>query len=211
MLLLVVGSTNVALLLMARAAARQHELSIRAAIGASRARIIRQLVTEAVLLAAIGCLAGVGLAYRGVPLLVSGLLPERAFGDLSIIVNTASIHVNAPVLLFSVLISASTGILCGLWPAFRSSRPDIAGVIQSGTTRASGTRRGRQFQTGLIAAQVALTIVLLAAAGASLRAFLVLYETPLGYDPSHLVTVALQFPDGTHTKLKDRQEDFIPR
>jgi putative ABC transport system permease protein len=200
-LFLVVGSTNVALLLLARAAARQHELSIRAAIGASRGRIIRQLVTEALLLAATGCLAGVALAYWGVPSIVGGL-PDNSFP------NAASIHVNVPVLLFAVLISVSTGILCGLWPAIRSSRPGIAYVIQSHTSRVSGTRTSRQFQRSLIAAQAALTVVLLAAAGASIRTFLHLYQAPLGYDPSRLLTVTLQFPDGAHTQLLERQRFY---
>ena len=103
-------STNVALLLLARAAGRQQELSIRAAIGASRGRLISQLTIEAVVLAAIGCLAGAGLAYRCVPWIVRGL-PENSFP------NAASIQINTSVLLFAVLISLSTGLLCGLWPA----------------------------------------------------------------------------------------------
>jgi predicted permease len=201
MVLLAVGSTNVALLLLARAAGRQQELSVRAAIGATRTRLIRQLVTEAVLLAMAGCLAGAALAYQSVPRIVRGL-PENSFP------NAASIQVDTPVLLFAVAISLATGLLCGLWPAIRSSRPDIARVIQSQTARTSGTRKGRRYQTLLIAGQAALTVVLLAAAGASIRAFLHLYQAPLGFDPKHLLTVALQFPDGAHTELNDRQRFY---
>lgn len=200
-LLLLVGCTNVSILLLARAAAQQHELAVRCAIGASRRRIMKQLITEAMLLATLGCLLGIGLAYRGVPLIIRWL-PEDSFP------NNASIHINIPVLLFSVLVAISTGILFGLWPAFRSSQPEIAQVMQANTSKAAGTVRSRRFQSALIAGQVSLTVLLLAGAGASIRTFLNLYETPLGYDPRHLLTVSLQFPDGTHTQLAERQNFY---
>ncbi len=201
MVLLAVGSTNVALLLLARATGRQQEFSIRAALGASRARLIRQLASEAILLAAAGCLAGVGLAQVFVPQIVRGL-PDNSFP------NAASIHVNGTVLLFAVAVSLSTGLICGIWPALRSSRAGIADAMQAQSTRTSGARSSRRLEASLIAAQAALTVVLLAAAGASMRTFLHLYETPLGYDPKNLLTVALQFPDGTHLELEERQRFY---
>jgi len=201
MVLLAVGSTNVALLVLARVSGRQQELSVRAALGASRARLIRLLVSEAILLASVGCVAGAGLAQVFVPRIVRGL-PDNSFP------NAASIHVNGPVLLFAVFVSLSTGLIVGIWPALRSSRADIANAMQAQSIRTSGARNSRRLQTSLIAAQAALTVVLLAAAGASIRTFLHLYETPLGYDPRNLVTVALQFPDGTHLKLQERQRFY---
>ena len=201
MVLLIVGSTNVALLLLARAAGRQQELSVRATLGASRARLVRQLVSEAILLASVGCLAGAGLAQVFVPRIVR-VLPDNSFP------NAASIHVNGTVLLFAVFVSLSTGLICGIWPALRSSRADIANAMQAQSIRTSGARNSRRLQTSLIAAQAALTVVLLAAAGASIRTFVHLYETPLGYDPRNLVTVALQFPDGTHLELQERQRFY---
>ena len=201
LLLLVVGAANVSLLLLARAAARQHELAMRCALGASRSRIVQQLVTEAVCLAAVGCALGVGLAYLGVPMIVRWL-PTNSFP------NEAAIRIHVPVLLFSVLVSSASGLLCGLWPAFRSSRPDVAQVIQTHTQKAAGTTKGRRFRSMLIAGQVALTFVLLAGTASSIRTFLRLYLTPLGYDPSHLLTVALQFPDGTHLQLQDRRKFY---
>ena len=201
MVLLAVGSTNVALLLLARATGRKQEFSVRAALGASRARLIRQLVSEAILLAAVGCLAGAGLAQVFVTRIVRGL-PDNSFP------NAAAIHVNGTVLLFAVVVSLSTGLICGIWPALRSSRPDIANAMQGQSIRTSGARSSRRLQTSLIAAQAALTVVLLAAAGASMRTFLHLYETPLGYDPRNLMAVALQFPDSTHLELKERQRFY---
>jgi ABC-type lipoprotein release transport system permease subunit len=116
MVLLAVGSTNVALLLLARAAGRQQELSVRAAIGASRPRLIRQLVTEAVLLAIAGCLAGAALAYGCVPRIVRGL-PENSFP------NAASIHVNTQVLLFAIAISWQPDCSAASGPPFNPPGP----------------------------------------------------------------------------------------
>lgn len=202
LLLLVVGVANVSLLLLARAAARQHELAMRCALGANRTRIIQQLVTEAVCLATIGCALGVGLAYLGVPVIVRWV-PANSFP------NEAAIRIHIPVLMFSVIVSFIAGLLCGLWPAFRSSRPDVGQVIQTHTQKTAGTTEGRHFRSFLIAGQVALTFTLLAGAGSSIRTLLRLYLTYLGYDPSHLLTVALQFPDGTHLQLQERQNFYL--
>lgn len=197
-LLLAVGCANVSILLLTHTTARRHELAVRAAIGASRRRIIRQLLTEALLLAMMGCLVGVAVAYRSVPFIL-GKMPENSFP------NEAAIQVNGSVLLFSILSAVSTGVLFGLWPALRSSRLDIIHAIQSHTKRASGSIKDRRTHGVLIAGQVSLTVLLLAGAGASSRTFLQLYQSPLGYDPHHLLIVSLQFPDGTHTQLDERQ------
>jgi hypothetical protein len=142
---------------------------------------------------------GIGAGF--VPRIVRGL-PNNSFP------NTASIHVNGTVLLFAVGVSLSTGLICGIWPALRSSRADIANEMQAQSIRTSGARSSRRLQTLLIAAQAALTVVLLAGAGASRRTFLQLYETRLGYDRGNLVSVALQFPDGTHLELQERQRFY---
>lgn len=191
MLLLAVGCANVSILLLGRAWSRRHELAVRSAIGASRKRIIGQLLTEALFLAALGCAAGVGLAFRSVPFILRWL-PENSFP------NTASIHVNGPVLLFSILVAVSTGILFGVWPALRVTQPRAT----------AGFAQGRRLHTPLIVGQVALTVLLLAGAGASFRTFLRLYQSPLGFDPHRVLTVSLQFPDGTHTQLEERQNFY---
>jgi predicted permease len=102
------------------------------------------------------------------------------------------------VLLFSILAAFLTGISFGVWPALRSTQPR--------TTAASS--QGQRLHTLLIAGQVSLTLLLLAGAGASIRTFLRLYQSPLGFDPHHVLTVSLQFPDGTHTQLDERQNFY---
>jgi predicted permease len=197
-LLLAVGCANVSILLLSRASARQHELAVRAALGASHKRVVKQLFTEALLLAGLGCLFGVALAYAGIPLILQWL-PENSFP------NRAAIQVNGPVLCFSVLAAALASIAFGLWPSFQSSRPDISKAMRENTKRAGGSLKGQRLHTILIAAQVALTVLLLAGAGASIRTFLQLYQSHLGFDPRHLLTATLQFPDGSYLQIDERQ------
>ena len=158
MLLLVIGCGNVSILLLARGTARQHELAVRAAIGAGRLRIIRQLLTDSLLLAAIGAVLGVLTSY-GALALIQSLLPRSAFA------SEAVIRINLPVLFFSVTVALGTGVLFGLWPALQLSRTHIGQIMQSGARRVAGSVRGRRTHSMLIAVQVALTLLLLAACG----------------------------------------------
>ena len=158
MLLLVIGCGNVSILLLARGTARQHELAVRTAIGAGRLRIIRQLLTDSLLLAAIGAVLGVLTAY-GALALIQSLLPRSAFA------SEAVIRINLPVLFFSVAVALGTGVLFGLWPALQLSRTHIGQIMQSGARRVAGSVRGRRTHSMLIAGQVALTLLLLAACG----------------------------------------------
>ena len=134
-LLLAIGCGNVSILLLARGTARQHELALRSAIGASRRRIVRQLLTESLLLSLTGAALGVLLAYKALAVIVA-LLPQYSFP------HEAAIQINLPVLLFSVGIALLTGVLFGLWPALRLSRPEVSQVMQSGT-RQSGRAAAR--------------------------------------------------------------------
>jgi cell division protein FtsX len=199
--LLAIGCANVSILLLSRANARQHEFAVRSALGASRERVVKQHFTEALLLAGIGCILGVCFGYVSIPLILRWL-PENSFP------NNAAIQVNGPVLCFSILLAVSAGIVSGLWPAFQFSRPDISRVMQEHTKRAGGSIKGQRLHTALIATQVALTVLLLAGAGASIRTFLQLYQSHLGFDPRHLLTVSLQFPDGAHLQIDERQNFY---
>ena len=134
-LLLAIGCGNVSILLLARGTARQHEFAVRTAIGASRPRIIRQLLTEALLLSLTGALLGVLLAYWALAMIVE-MLPKYSFP------HEAAIQINLPVLLFSVGAALFTGILFGLWPALQLSRPEVSQVMQ-GTTRKIAGRCAR--------------------------------------------------------------------
>jgi len=189
--LLVIGCGNLSILQLARGAGRQHEFAVRAAIGASRLRLVRQMLAEALLLSITGAGLGVLLAYRAVDI-IAGLLPKYSFP------HEAAIQLNIPVLMFSVALALLTGILFGLWPSLQLSRPDVVQVMQSSTRRIAGGTRGRIMNTILIAGQIALTLVMLAGAGAAMRGFLRLLHTPLGYNPHNVMSVGIPVHDGSY-------------
>jgi ABC-type antimicrobial peptide transport system permease subunit len=163
-LLLFIGCANVSILLLARGTARQHELAVRSAIGASRGRIYRQLLTEALALSLLGALAGVGLAYRLLPLLIRWL-PEFSFP------HEVAISINLPVLAFSSAVAMLTGVLSGLAPAIQFSRPQVAQLMQAGSRRTTGGAHGKRMHGVLVAGQIALTLLLLTSATASINGF----------------------------------------
>src|SRR5580658_8803116 len=131
-LLLLIGCANVSILLLARGTARQHELAVRTSMGAERGRLIRQLLTESVLLSMTGAALGVLAAYWGVKAL-STMLPYYSFP------HEAAIHVNAMVLIFSAAIALLTGILFGISPAYQLSRPQLGALIQASSARLTGS------------------------------------------------------------------------
>jgi putative ABC transport system permease protein len=200
-LLLAIGCGNVSILLLARGTARQHEMAVRTAIGASRGRIIRQLLTESLLLSLTGAALGVLLAYRALAIIVN-LLPKYSFP------HEAAIQINLPVLAFSVGIAVTTGILFGLWPALQLSRPEVSQVMQSSTRKIAGAVRGRTTHHVLTAAQVALTLLMLAGAGAAMEGFLHLMHTPLGYDPHNVMSVGIPVHNGAYPTWSARLAYF---
>ena len=181
-LLLIIGCANCSILLLARGRTRQHELAIRSAIGASRWRIVRQLLVEAVVISCTGAILGVAASYwlARLPLLLS---PD-SFPAESVI------RINAPILAFSVALALLCGILFGLAPALRLSRRDSARMLpgrQIGVVAAPAKHRW----SVLIAAQVALTLLLMATAGTAIRGFLGLMQMPLGYDPANVMKLGI--------------------
>jgi len=201
MLLLVIGCGNVSILLLARGTARQHELAVRTAIGAGRLRIIRQLLTESLLLAVIGALLGV-LASYGALVLTLRLVPQTTFA------SEAVIRINLPVLFFSVTVALGTSVLFGLWPALQLSRTHIGEIMQSGARRLAGSVRGRKAHSMLITAQVALTLLLLAAAGSSMKGFAQLIHQPLGYDPHNVMAIWIPLRAGSYGTWPTRAAYF---
>ena len=191
-LLLAIGCGNVSILLLARGTARQHELAVRAAIGAGRGRIMRQLFTESLLLAAIGAGLGV-LASYGILAGIRVLLPPYAFAPEVVI------RINMPVLLFSIGAGLATGVLFGLWPAWQLSRTPAGQLLGSNARRITGNVAGRRAHSVLIAGQVALTLLLVAGAGAAMEAFVGLVHQPLGYDPHNVMSVGIPLHDGAFT------------
>jgi predicted permease len=196
-ILLLIGCANVSILLLARGTARQHEFAIRTSIGAGRGRLIRQLLTESVLLSVTGAALGVLAAYWGVKAL-STMLPYYSFP------HEATIHVNTMVLIFSAVIALLTGILFGLSPAYQLSRPQISALIQATSAKLTGSTRSRNTHRLLIAAQVALTLLLLAGAGGAMKAFLAKVHTPLGFDPDHVVALNVAMPKGSASNWQER-------
>src|SRR5579864_847994 len=195
--LLIIGCSNISILLLARGTARLHELAMRASVGATRARLIRQLLTESVLLSLTGAVLGVIAAYAGVGMIAS-FLPFYSFP------HEAAIHVNGPVLAFTVAVAFTTGILFGISPAWDLSKPQISELLQAGSARHSGTAHGRSTHRVLIAGQIALTLLLLAGAGAATKAFLSLLHVPLGFDPDHVASFDVALPKGANPTWESR-------
>jgi len=200
-LLLVIGCANVSILMLARGTARMHELALRSSVGASRGRIMRQLLTEAVLLALVGAAVGILLAFQAVKA-ITAALPFYSFP------HEAAIHVSLPVLAFSVMIAVTTGILFGMSPALQLSRPNLSELIQSGSSRHSGGGGSRRTHRLLIAGQVALTLVLLTVAGAATRAFLTAYRVPLGFDVEKVTYLGLALPRKSYPGWTERANKY---
>jgi predicted permease len=198
-LLLAIGCANVSILLLAQGAARQHEFAVRAAVGADRPRIIRQLLTESLLLAGIGVTLGVAASY-GILAVMQTVLPKFAFAPEVVI------RINLPVLVFSGAVAAVTAVLFGLCPAFQLSRTQAGQVLVSNARRVAGSVRGRRTHNALIAVQIALTLVLLAMAGSAAAGFLRLMHTPLGYDPHRVMSVGIPLHENSYTTWAARAE-----
>jgi predicted permease len=199
--LLLIGCANVSILLLARGTERQHELAVRSAVGASRLRMIRQLLTESLGIATTGAVLGILLAWGGLSFLAARL-PENSFPAESVI------KMNVPVLFFSVALAFTTAIIFGLWPALQLSRPDIARLMQTSSRRVAGSVGARRGHSAMVAAQVALTLLMLTAAGAAGKGFLRLMNANLGYDPHNAMSVPIPIHENTHVAWKDRAEYF---
>jgi putative ABC transport system permease protein len=198
--LLLIGCANVSILLLARGAERQHELAVRAAVGANRLRMIRQLLTESLGIALAGAGLGVLLAWKSLPLIVAWM--PHAFPAESVI------KVNVPVLLFCVALAVATSIIFGLSPALQLSRPDVARLMQGSGRRVAGSTHAKRAHNALVAAQVALTILLLTTASAAGKGFLHLVRANLGYEPHNAMSVPIPVHENTHGTWNDRSEYF---
>jgi predicted permease len=197
-LLLIIGCANCSILLLARGRTRRHELAIRSAIGASRWRIVRQLLVEAVVISCAGAVLGVAASYwlARLPMLLS---PD-SFPAESVI------RINAPILVFSVALALLCGLVFGLVPALRLSRHDSAHMLpgrQTGVAAAPAKHRW----SFLIAAQVALALLLMATAGTAIHSFLGLMRMPLGYDPANVMRVGI----GLHNRNPGEWSRIQPR
>jgi putative ABC transport system permease protein len=185
---LLIACANVANLLLARASQRRHELAVRAALGAGRRRLIRQLLTESLLLAALGGLAGWALAGFLIEALIA-VTPDD-------IPRLAEAGLNYRVLLFTSAIALLTGVLMGWLPAWQAARTDVQATLKEGGRNAMGARATAR--SAMIVAEVALSVVLLVGAGLLLQSFARLTRVPSGFQSQHLLTMRIGLPEGVY-------------
>jgi putative ABC transport system permease protein len=185
-LILLIACANVANLLLARATARTREIALRAALGAGRFRIVRQLLTESMALALLGGVVGVLMAFLGSKAIVS-LIPAGQ------IPPELEITINGQVLLGALLISLMSALLFGLWPALRLSKPDLNNALKEGWQTSAGSGQGRA-RSMLVVFQVAISLVLLVTAGLMVRSIVRLLFVDPGFNPENVLTMRVNIP-----------------
>jgi putative ABC transport system permease protein len=195
--LLLIACVNVANLQLARTTARVRDIAVRLSIGAGRQRLVWQLLTESVVLSLLGGFLGVLFAFGAIKV-ISALMPENY------VPNEARITINGYVLLFSAAVSVLTGILFGLTPALRCSRPNLVETLKDGGRGAGGSARGQAIRSGLVVAEVALSVILLAGASLAIRSFANLIHIDPGFQPQHMLRVQVPLPPKRYTSLEQR-------
>jgi putative ABC transport system permease protein len=200
-MLLLITCSNVANLLLARATAREKEIAIRAAIGASRSRLVRQLLVESFVLAAAGAALGCLLAYSGLKGVVT-VIPHGTLPDEAVMV------LNQPVLLFAVAVTMLTTLLCGLAPALHAVRGELHMRLKDTGRGASGAFRHGRLRGGLVIVEVALSMVLLVGTGLMVRTSLALAHVDLGFNPANILFAQLSFPRGRYDTTPQKKVFF---
>jgi len=199
-LLLLIAAANIANLMLARATSRRRELGVRAALGASRWQLIRQLTSESLVLAVCGGLAGVLFAYWLIELLVA-IAPSD-------IPRLEEVRLSGAVLSVSLLCTLLTTVVFGLLPALSASRINLNETINEASTRLTTSRAGNRLRGALVVGEIALTLVLLAGSTLILRSFVNLKQVPLGFDPQNVLSMQLRLTGPKYTTVEARREFF---
>jgi putative ABC transport system permease protein len=200
-LVLMVGCTNIASLLLARAGARQKELAIRTAVGAGRGRMLRQLVVESLLLAVVGGSAGLLIA-QGCLRVMLHLIPQA-------VPRLTGATLDGHVLAFALAVSVLTALLFGVWPALSFWNTNAYDILKDGTRTVSATARGVRARTWLVTIELALTVVLLCGAGLLVKSLWRLTAYPSGFAPEHTLTITVQYDTRGSQGAEEVRREYI--
>jgi putative ABC transport system permease protein len=190
---LLIACANVANLLLARAAAREKETALRLALGATRGRLVRQWLTENMMISLTGGALGLALSYWGLHL-IAALAPENLSRD-ALLTRGMSLDMDYRVLIFTMLLSVLTGVVFGLLPAVQASRPDVGKTLKDSARSTTGGPRSRRVRAALVVSEIALAFILLVGAGLMLRSFMHLQGINPGFQPENLLTMQVALPD----------------